>query len=260
MQRSSVRAALQLASLQMDIVASVSHELRTPITAILSAGENFRDGLVQGEDSLKQHGSVITKQARQLKSLVDQVLVYASAMKDKPWHDVRLLDVHDLIDDALSKVSLQLREAGVIVDREIEVDLPPVEGDLSLLSQCLQNLITNAVKYSGQNRWVGISADLAGMRIGSNEVQISVHDHGVGIAAGDLAHVFEPFYRGRRAAEAQIRGTGLGLAIARRCAEAFGGRITVSSTDGVGSMFTLHLPSARGPALVSKTNKTTRWA
>ena len=255
-QRSTVRAALQLASLQMDIVASVSHELRTPITAILSAGENFRDGLVQGEDSLKQHGSIITKQARQLKSLVDQVLVYASAMKDKPWHDVRLLDVCDLIDDALSKVSLQLREAGFTVDREIEADLPPVAGDLSLLSQCLQNLITNAVKYSGQNHWVGISADLVGTGIGSSEVQISVHDHGLGIATRDLAHVFEPFYRGRRAAEAQIRGTGLGLSIARRCAEAFGGGITVVSTEGVGSMFTLHLPSAREPALVSETNKT----
>jgi len=257
-QRSTVRAALQLASLQMDIVASVSHELRTPITAILSAGENFRDGLVQGEDSLKQHGFIITKQARQLKGLVDQVLVYASAAKDNPWHDVRLLDVCDLIDDALSKVSPQLREAGFTMDREIEPDLPPVAGDLSLLSQCLQNLIANAVKYSGQNRWVGISALLVGMGIGSDEVQISVHDHGLGIAAADLAHVFEPFYRGGRAAEAQIRGTGLGLSIARRCAEVFGGRLTVVSTEGVGSVFTLHLPSAREPALVSEINKTNR--
>jgi signal transduction histidine kinase len=254
-QRSTVRAALQLASLQMDIVASVSHELRTPITAILSAGENFRDGLVEGEDSLKKHGVIITKQARQLKSLVDQVLVYATAMKDKPWHDVRLLDIGDLIDDALSKVSPQLREAGFIVDREIETDLPPVAGDISLLSHCLQNLIANAVKYSGQNRWVGISADLVGTG-GSNEVQIRVHDHGLGIAAADLAHVFEPFYRGRRAAEAQIRGSGLGLSIARRCAEVFGGRLTVVSAEGVGSTFTLHLPSAREPALVSETNKT----
>lgn len=254
-QRSTVRAALQLASLQMDIVASVSHELRTPITAILSAGENFRDGLVQGEDSLKQHGFIITKQARQLKSLVDQVLVYASAVKDKPWHDVRLLEPGDLVDDALSKVSLQLREAGFSVDREIEADLPPVAGDLSLLSQCLQNLVANAVKYSGQNRWVGISADLVGMGRGSNEVQIRVQDHGLGIAAADLAHVFEPFYRGRRVAETQIRGTGLGLSIARRCAEAFGGRLTVVSTEGVGSVFTLHLPSAREPALGSEINK-----
>ena len=259
-QRSTVRGALQLASLQMDIVASVSHELRTPITAILSAGENFRDGLVQGEDSFRQHGFVITKQARQLKSLVDQVLVYATAMKEKPWHDVRLLDIGDLIDDAVSKESLLLREAGFTVDREIEADLPPVAGDLSLLSQCLQNLIANAVKYSGQNRWIGISADLVGMGMGSNEVQISVHDHGLGIRAADLAHVFEPFYRGRRAAEAQIRGTGLGLSIARRCAEVFGGRLTVVSTEGEGSVFTLHLPSAREPALVSETNKTDRRA
>jgi signal transduction histidine kinase len=124
----------------------------------------------------------------------------------------------------------------------------------------LQNLIANAVKYSGQNRWIGISADFVGMGMGSNEVQIRVQDHGLGIAAADLPHVFEPFYRGRRAAAAQIRGTGLGLSIARRCAEVFGGRLTVVSTEEVGSVFTLHLPSAREPALVSETNKTNRKA
>jgi len=257
-QRGTMRAALQLANLQMNIVASVSHELRTPITAILSAGENFRDGLVQGEDSLKQHGTIITRQARQLKSLVDQVLVYASAVEDKPWHDVRLLDASDLIDDALTKVSLLLCDAGFTVGREIKPGLPPVAGDLALLSQCLQDLIANAVKYSGESRWVGISADLVTTGISSSELQISVHDHGSGIATADLTHVFEPFYRGRQASQSRIRGTGLGLSIAKRCAEAFGGRLSVVSTEGAGSVFTLHLPSAREPALVSETNKSSR--
>ena len=127
---------------------------------------------------------------------------------------------------------------------EIKPDLPPVAGDLSLLSQCLQNLIANAVKYSGHSRWVGISADLVGMGLSSAEVQISVHDHGIGIASADLAHVFEPFYRGRRSVQAQIRGTGLGLSIAKRCAEAFGGYLTVASEEGIGSVFTLHLPAS----------------
>jgi len=252
-QLSTMRAALQLASLQMDIVASVSHELRTPITAILSAGENFRDGLILGEDGVKEHGSIITGQARQLKSLVDQVLIYAAAVKDRPWHDVRLVNTSDLINDALSKVSVLLREGEFTVGREMKPDLPPVAGDLSLLSQCLQNLIANAVKYSGQSRWVGISADLVGTG-SSADVQISIHDHGVGIASADLAHVFEPFYRGRRSVQAQIRGTGLGLSIAKRCAEAFGGHLTVASEEGVGSVFTLHLP-AREPALSEQSKR-----
>ena len=252
-QRSRLRAALQLASLQMDIVASVSHELRTPIAAILSAGENFRDGLIQGEDGVKEHGAIITGQARQLKSLVDQVLVYAAAVKDKPWQDVRPLNVCDLIDDALSKVSVLLLEGGFTVGREIKPDLPPVAGDLPLLSQCLQNLIANAVKYSGPNHWVGISADFVATGISSGEVRISVRDQGLGIASADLAHVFEPFYRAQRAVQAQVPGTGLGLSIARRCAEAFGGRLTVASTEGVGSVFTLHLPSATEAAFDQQT-------
>ena len=253
-QRSTMRAALQLASLQMDIVASVSHELRTPITAILSAGENFRDGLILGEDGVKEHGSIITGQARQLKSLVDQVLIYAAAVKDRPWHDVTLVHTSDLINDALSKASVLLREGEFTVGHEIAPDLPPVAGDLSLLSQCLQNLIANAVKYSGQSRWVGISADLVRTGLSSAEVQISVHDHGLGIASADLSHVFEPFYRGRRSVQAQIRGTGLGLSIAKRCAEAFGGHLTVASQEGVGSVFTLHLP-ARESALSEQSKR-----
>jgi signal transduction histidine kinase len=241
-QRSTMRAALQLASLQMDIVASVSHELRTPITAILSAGENFRDGLILEEDGVKEHGSIITGQARQMKRLVDQVLIYATAVKGGPWHDVRLVNICDLIDDALSKLSVLLREGEFMVGREITPDLPPVAGDLSLLSQCLQNLIANAVKYGGRSRWVGISADLVGA-----EVEIRVRDHGLGIATADLAHVFEPFYRGRRSVQARICGTGLGLSIAKHCAEAFGGHLSVVSEEGVGSVFTIHLPAARPP-------------
>lgn len=255
-QRGSMRSALQLANLQIDFVASVSHELRTPITAILSAGENFRDGLVHGEESLKRQGSIITGQAVQLMNLVDQVLLYAATTKDKPWHDVRPLLVSDIVDDALRKVSIHLREGGFTVEQEIQSGLPPVAGDLSVLSQCLQNLIANAVKYSGQSRWVGISVQLAaGTAKASEEVQISVCDHGLGINAEDLERVFEPFYRSRRAVLAQIRGTGLGLSIAKRSAEASGGRLTVVSEEGVGSVFTLHLAAAKELALASRVPK-----
>jgi signal transduction histidine kinase len=121
-----------------------------------------------------------------------------------------------------------------------------------LLSQCLENLIANAVKYSGQSRWVGISALLAESSItGLGETRIQVSDHGLGIGAEDLPHIFEPFYRGRRSVLSAIRGTGLGLSIAKACAEACGGTLSVVSQEGAGCVFTLHMPlvceAARDP-------------
>ena len=255
-QHGTVRSALQLANTQMDIVASVSHELRTPITAILSAAENFRDGLVHKKESLKEQGSIITEHALQLMHLVDQVLLYAATTKDKSGHDVRSLPVSEIVDDALHNVGDLLRERGFKVEREIQSGLPRVAGDLSVLSQCLQNLIVNAVKYSGYSRWVGVSAQLAAATNGNpKEVWISVRDHGLGISEEDLDHVFEPFYRGNRAVRSQIHGTGLGLSIAKRSAEACGGWLSVMSEEGVGSVFTLHLLAVNESVLEFRAQK-----
>jgi signal transduction histidine kinase len=241
-ERSKMRGAVQLAKLQMDFVASVSHELRTPITAILSAGENVRDGLVRGQQDLAEQGSIIASQAGQLMELVDQVLQFAATTKGKPWHAQKSVDVYELLDHNLSSAAGLLREAGFTVEKHVDPELPAVEGDSTVLSQCLQNLIGNAVKYSGNSRWIGLGAHLEMDGDGNYEVQIGVQDRGLGISSIDLPHIFDPFYRSSQVVAAQIHGTGLGLSIARRSAEACGGRLTVISEVGQGSIFTLHLP------------------
>jgi len=122
--------------------------------------------------------------------------------------------------------------------------LPSVAGDLSAISHCLQNLIVNAVKYSGKNRWIGISVRLHQTKDHRDEICISVQDHGLGIDILELPHVFEPFYRSPSVVSVQIHGTGLGLTVARRIARALGGDLTVTSELGVGSVFTLQLQTA----------------
>ncbi len=107
----------------------------------------------------------------------------------------------------------------------------------------MQNLIANAVKYSGGERWIGISAKIEESAGNGQYVQIDVADRGMGIDSSELAQIFEPFYRSSQAVAAQIRGTGLGLSIAKRNAEAFGGKLTVVSEVGQGSVFSLHLPA-----------------
>jgi len=234
-------SARNFARLQMDFVASISHELRTPLTAIYSAGENLADGIVETKPQLQRYGSIITTQARQLMELVDQILTFASTRNGERRYYMRSLKVSMIIELALRNSHAVMEASGFSVDQEIESNLPPVVGDLSAIASCLQNLLVNAVKYSGDSRRIRVSAKLA-TASGKQEIRISVEDFGTGIDSADLSQIFKPFYRSPRAKSAQIHGTGLGLAVAKEVAEAMRGNLTVKSALGVGSTFTLHLP------------------
>ncbi|HEY7615604.1 MAG TPA: HAMP domain-containing sensor histidine kinase, partial [Terriglobales bacterium] len=234
--------ANKFAQLQMEFVASVSHELRTPLAAIFSAGENIKDGFVEGKPNLMYYGSIITGQARQLIDLVDRILLFSSTRGGKNQYVFRPHQVSEILQTVRKNTAALVEGAGVTVEQQVQPGLPPVTGDLAALSSCLQNLVTNAVKYGGTDRWIRLSAELDRTAPPHGEIRISVEDHGIGINNFELPHVFEPFYRSPRVIAAQIHGTGLGLAVARRLAEAMGGRLSVRSEVGVGSVFTLHLP------------------
>jgi len=230
----------------LDIIAGVLHELETPLAAILAAGENIRDGLLEDRERLCAEGKIIVAYARRLRSLGDQILLYASTGEQGIIRDIRALTAGEVIDNAVDSVSILLEQRGFTLEREIEMGLPLLRGDLRLISQCLENLITNAVKYSGQSRWVGVSAVLGECSVsGREEIRIDVRDRGWGISAEDLPYIFEPFYRSRRPPVSRIPGSGLGLSIARSSVEACGGTLSVVSQEGGGCVFTLHLPSHR---------------
>jgi two-component system, OmpR family, sensor histidine kinase SenX3 len=238
------RRAHKLAKLQLDFVASVSHELLTPLATIYCTGQNAMDGLLEGPGDVIEHGSIITRQTRQLIDLVRQILLFASTDSGTNRYSLRPLTVLEIIQCVRKDVAVLVEGGGFQVEEHLDPGLPVVMGDLRALSHCLQNLIANAVKYSGTSRWIGISAS-AYEGPHHKEVRISVRDRGVGIAAADLPHIFAPFFRSAKSVDAQIHGTGLGLAVANRIAEAMGGRISVSSQVDVGSTFTLHLNAAR---------------
>jgi len=142
----------------------------------------------------------------------------------------------------------------VTVHREIAPDLPPVIGDATALRSAVQNLVANAVKYGGRDRWVGIRAQHVSERRRS-EVRITVSDHGPGIPQADLPHIFEPFYRGTDAIERQIHGHGLGLSLVRRIVVAHGGNVSVATRPGAGTSFTISLPAAAADAGYARLKK-----
>jgi signal transduction histidine kinase len=240
-QRSEALAALHMAKLQMDFVASVSHDLRTPLTAILTAGQTMKDGFVP---DIPLYGSIITTQALQLIDLVDQVVLFASMKDDKRQYSLRPVSVSELFDHVRGSTEWMLEQKGLVIDFSSEEQLPFVVGDLEALSRCLLNLVGNAVKYSEPGKAVRVAAQLFQPAGSAPEIRISVTDQGMGIAPDELEHIFEPFYRSPRVRAAQIRGTGLGLSVARQLAEVMGGRVSVASKVGAGSVFTLQLQVA----------------
>jgi len=235
------RKAQRLAQQQMEFVAGVSHELRTPVAVIRSASENLAQGVVSGE-RVKRYGQLLEGEARRLGEMVERVLQYAGIESGLGLGARVPLAPMDLIESAVES-AIPLVGTDVNVERDVPADLPPVVGDAAALRSAVQNLIANAVKYGGRDRWVGIKAQHVRERRRS-EVRITVSDHGSGIPASELPHIFEPFYRGADALDRQIHGNGLGLSLVKRIVSAHGGRVSVTTRAGAGSSFTIALPAA----------------
>ncbi len=246
------RRTHRLAELQMEFVAGVSHELCTPLAVICSAADNLADGVMDDPQQTREYGDIIRGEGRRLSRMVDEVLLFASGQGGRFQYDLRPVEVGAIIDRALASVAPAISEAGFAVEKDVAEGTPLVTGDAGALAQCLENLLGNAVKYGRANPWVAVRARaVPGSR--SGEVEISVEDKGSGIPPEELPHVFDPFFRSRAARDAQIRGVGLGLHLVKRMTEAMGGRVSVSSRLGAGSVFTLHLPAAPVESPVGET-------
>jgi signal transduction histidine kinase len=227
----------RLARQQMEFVASVSHELRTPLAVICSAGENLADGVVADGAQVRTYGTLIQTEGRRLGDMVERVMEFAGISSGAAIRARADVDVPRVIADAVESVGADAKARGITVVVEADGVLPPITADADALRSAVQNVIGNAVKYSVDGGRIDVAARVAGAG-----VEIRVADRGLGIDADDLAHVLEPFYRGRRAVDAQIRGTGVGLSVVRHVIAAHHGTIAVDSRDGGGTVVTIVLP------------------
>lgn len=222
----STRRASALAAQQMEFVAGVTHELRTPLAVIQSASQNLADGVATGEAQAKRYGSVIHDQSKRLGNMVEQVLRFAGLSSQHGLQRAPV-DVAPLLEEAAADC-----HAAITLD----VTAPAIDGDRDALLHCMRNLFSNAAKHGGAN--VRVSA-----RPSAAMVEIVVQDDGPGIDTTDLPHIFEPFYRGRRAKENQVQGSGLGLSLVKKIVEGHGGSVEASSPGG--ARFRLLLPAVK---------------
>ena len=255
----TTRRAHRLAQQQMEFVAGVSHELRTPVAVIRSAAENLSHGVVDSGDRVKRYGQLLETEARRLGEMVERVLQYAGIESGLATGQRAALAPTDIIEGAIESSVTMLGPEEVTIERQFAPNLPPVVGDAAALRSAVQNLIANAVKYGGRDRWIGIKTELGSHRR-RPEVCITVSDHGAGIPASELPHIFDPFYRGADAVARQVHGNGLGLSLVRQIVAAHNGRVTVTTRAGMGSSFTIALPSAepdQRPSAVASELQTT---
>lgn len=232
----SLRRAEDLNRMQLDFVAGVSHELRTPLSVIRTAGENLADGVVAG-DKTRSYGALVRDEGRRLSNMVEQILRFAGVESGRSLYTFTPVSPAELVDRALADSAAILEK--VEVEKQIGEGLPNVLADAPVFSHCLQNLIGNAIKHGGGTR-IGIEATQSG----DGFVEFSVTDPGPGFDASERRHLFDPFFRGKRAIRDQVRGLGIGLSLVKRVAEAHGGRVDAKNLPQGGARFSISIPVA----------------
>jgi signal transduction histidine kinase len=235
--RREMEALREVARLKDEFLGQVSHELRTPLTIIHGYSELMVDGLLDEPGSIRQSADEIHTSSALMLRLVDDLL-------DTSRLDAGRIELQtDTVDLGpwLARVATAFGQANPShpIVAELSSPLPAVTADLDRLGQVMNNLLSNAARYSAAGTEIRVSAG-----VNDRQVEIQVVDQGAGIAAEDCERIFEKFYRGKHGATLAVRGTGLGLAVARQLVEAHGGTIGVRSTLGRGSTFWLRLPIA----------------
>ena len=230
----------RLENVRRDFVANVSHELRTPITSIKGFVETLAAGAVKNPPDAERFLGIISKQVDRLNAIIEDLLVLSRLEQDAEQSDIVLerQPLRKPLEDAILACSGKAAEKGISLKLD-SADDPQARISSALIEQAVVNLIDNAISFSEPGSAVVVSA-----AAGEGEALVRVSDSGCGIEEEHLSRIFERFYRADKSRSRKYGGTGLGLAIVKHIAQAHRGSVSVESSPGRGSTFTIHLPSA----------------
>lgn len=230
--------ARRIDAVRRDFVANVSHELKTPIGALGLLSEAIL-GAKDQPDAVVKFASRMQMEAKRLTDLVQEIIDLSRLQSSDPLQKAFDVEASDVVREAVAQAALSAESRKITVEIG-EIEDATVNGDRDQLIMAVLNLVENAINYSPESTKVSVV-----VKVKQELLEISVTDQGIGIAEGELARVFERFYRVDPARSRMTGGTGLGLSIVKHVALNHGGDIKVWSKEGVGSTFTLQLPIAR---------------
>ncbi len=228
----------KLSEMKNDFINNMTHEFKTPIATISLATDSITSPVVAGDPSkVRRFADIIKQENQRMNNQVERVLQMAAI--DRGDFQLKLSDVnlHEVIARAVDNISLQVERKNGRVSTQLEAERPVVQGDLTHISNIVNNLLDNANKYSPENPEISVST-----RNVPDGVEVIVSDNGIGMSKEARKHIFDKFYRVHTGNLHDVKGFGLGLSYVKALMDAHKGRIQVKSEPGVGSSFILFFP------------------
>ena len=228
---------VRLAELKSNFVASVSHDLKTPLALIQLFAETLELGRVRTPERAAEYYRIINGESKKLTRLIENILDFSRMEAGLRPYRMEPADLSESVNKVLARMETQFSQGNFTVTAKVEADLPRVLADEGAAEQAIENLLANAMKYSGEAKQIEIEA-----RRVSGHIVISVTDHGIGISRREQGRIFRKFYRVQQELGGGPQGTGLGLAIVDHTMRGHGGYVRVQSEPDQGSTFSLHFP------------------
>jgi signal transduction histidine kinase len=228
---------VRVAELKSNFVASVSHDLKTPLALIQLFAETLELGRVRTPERAQEYYRIINGEAKKLTRLIENILDFSRMEAGLRPYRMEPADLSESVNKVLTRMETQFSQGNFAVTPKIEPDLPRILADEGAAEQAIENLLANAMKYSGDAKHIEIAA-----RRVNGHIVVSVTDHGIGISRREQGRIFRKFYRVQRELGGGPQGTGLGLAIVDHTMRGHGGFVRVESEPDQGSTFSLHFP------------------